>query len=148
MRPVTPCPDRRCPVRHADTAAPREGDLVSATKGETALVGRVAKCTRMLPRRLYTSEGPTECTELVVGVTGPTAGPTLETLRRNGFELVVLERAPELPTEPGVYVDRTGDVWRIFAEGEPLKCLSTSGDMGDVDPANWAPFTKLVKAGE
>ena len=153
MGPLNSCPLANCPaylVPVETPAPPAIGDLVSAVKGETSVIGRVAERRRPpRPRRLYHPDAPTEpLVELVVGITGPTYGPSIDMLKARGFELTVLERAkPKLPTEPGIYADRTGDAWRIFGEGEPLKYLSADGDGGNVDPERWAPFTKLVEAG-
>jgi hypothetical protein len=152
MGPLNSCPSLGCPVYLAPVEAPAPpavGDLVSAVNGETSIIGRVAERRRPpRPRRLY-HDAPTGPTvELVVGITSPTGGPSLAHLEGRGFNVTVLERyVPPLPTAPGLYADRVGDPWRIASEGKPLAFLSTGGEGGG-DPAAWAPFTPLVKAGE
>lgn len=61
-----------------------------------------------------------------------------------------VERLPDpLPTEPGIYLDREGDVWRIFNEGEPLSYLSENAPVYvELIPEKFAPFTPLIPKGE
>jgi hypothetical protein len=44
-----------------------------------------------------------------------------------------------LPTEPGVYTDKQGDVWLVF-DGS-LRCLESPADTKNA--SSYAPFTKL-----
>ena len=56
---------------------------------------------------------------------------------------VVAEQAG-IPTEPGLYVDRWGAVWRISREGGPLQVLD-SYEYGTPDAATRVPFARLVR---
>ena len=58
------------------------------------------------------------------------------------FELI--ERPVTLPTVPGVYLDKQGDVWRLKASR--FLCLSIEGF--DESPNDYAPFTLLRPVAE
>lgn len=45
-----------------------------------------------------------------------------------------------IPDEPGIYVDRWGNVWRKWRDG----IFSMLGDRDDQRPDQYAPFVRLV----
>jgi hypothetical protein len=47
-----------------------------------------------------------------------------------------------LPTEPGLYLDKDGEPWRLSDHGLWRYLLEVEGDL-DVYPENYAPFTRL-----
>jgi len=98
----------------------KEGDLVEAVKG-TRVVRDVVTYTAgpLFPGQLHLGDAR---------IFGPS---TLGTYRNEGWTLTLIDRPKpkvELPTEPGVYIDKDGDPW-------PFKSQS-------LDP-KWAPYTRV-----
>lgn len=59
------------------------------------------------------------------------------------FGFAPYRKQPELPNEPGVYLDRDGDLWELADSGEwPWQHGGAS--YPDQDAAEYAPFTRLV----
>jgi hypothetical protein len=54
---------------------------------------------------------------------------------------LIRERPVVLPTVPGFYVDRDGDVWKLSPSY--FACLGGI-ELDDLDPELYAPFTRLV----
>ena len=76
---------------------------------------------------------------------------TINRQNANAWSLLARPKpAVVLPTEPGVYVDKVGDLW-VIGELPELVCLTSGGhdelerldDGADFYPGNFAPFTKL-----
>jgi len=89
----------------------KEGDLVEAVEGENIVRGRLS--TDACSGDLYMH------------------GWAIKPLLRDGYTLTLIDRPKpkvELPTEPGVYIDKDGDPW-------PFKSQS-------LDP-KWAPYTRV-----
>jgi hypothetical protein len=55
---------------------------------------------------------------------------------------LIRERPVALPTVPGYYIDRDGDVWRRF--DDELIYLGDWNHLDGIKPENYAPFTRLV----
>lgn len=52
---------------------------------------------------------------------------------------------PVLPTEPGHYLDKDGDAWRVYPDGVWLALWSVDPEeRQDASPEGYAPFTRLV----
>ena len=69
-------------------------------------------------------------------------GPDMLAASDHTYELI--ERPVTLPTVPGVYLDKQGDVWRLKASR--FLCLSIEGF--DDAPNEYAPFTLLRPVAE
>ena len=112
----------------------RNGDLVTVTKGETAMTGRV-KGTDFGDFRIAFDDRAIWFN-------------TIEGL--SGWSLEILERATILlPTMPGFYEDKEGSVWRVRIDSS-LHCLSDGSMSRDSlaiinsHPEDYAPFDRLV----
>jgi len=104
-----------------------EGDLITATKGETVITGRL------------------ENSYYGLGLEVKDAGWPTSRLEDNGYEVTVIERA--VPTEPGVYecgnyhetaVLHENGTWFYHGDG------SLSWKMTDKDVRDFGPWTRLV----
>jgi len=52
---------------------------------------------------------------------------------------------PALPTEPGHYLDKDGDAWRVYPDGVWLALWSVDPEeRQDTSPEDYGPFTRLV----
>jgi hypothetical protein len=65
--------------------------------------------------------------------------------RSEGFTLFIEKPKVQLPTEPGHYLDRTGDHWRLFQTGD---WRFPSDDRYDNRAIQFAPFTLLRPVAE
>jgi hypothetical protein len=104
-----------------------EGDLIEATTGENVVRGRLAEDT---------------CSgDLWVH------GWAIKPLQRDGWNITVIEKATpkvELPSEPGVYTDRGGDMWKLTRNDHGDIEFSTEGAfINAATVAAYAPFTRL-----
>lgn len=107
----------------------KAGDLISATRGDTEIRGRL----------WLDGTG-----ELVIDGIGSTA---IADLRRRGFT-VTLELS--LPTEPGFYLDPDGDAWVLTTAGEMVILTNGGVPSAATTPfvTNYAPFTRLEPRAE
>ena len=110
------------------------GDLVTVTKGETVLTGRV-KGTDLGDFRIAFDDRSIWLNTFDL---------------QPGWFLEVLERATiPLPTVPGIYEDKEGGAWRVNAYGE-FHYLSSGLIARDTlefinsHPENYTPFDRLV----
>lgn len=105
-----------------------EGDLIEVVKGE--LVHR----ERAVAHK--TNDGR-------LHLPGLASGPYLDAMEAYGFTVTIIEKAPpKVPSEPGVYLDSYGDLWRI-REGENGLRYKDSRSVANDEPTIYAPFTRL-----
>jgi len=106
----------------------REGDLIRAHKGEIAMEGRVRTDGDDEPLHLHSI-----FREYIVSLDG------------NGFDFLLLERP--MPTEPGAYHDKDGDLWVLDREGNWID-FSTGKRIdrkpGSNPPTQYGPFVRLI----
>jgi len=97
-----------------------EGDLIEAVKGDTVIRGRLRGSGIAGFRDLWVGD----YTRLVSILPGA------------GYALTVIEKAkPKLPEEPGVYVDKDGDPWKLPDESGTLR-------------PEYAPYTRVEPVAE
>lgn len=108
----------------------KEGDLVEAVKGETVVRGRLVE-----PLKSADDFWVGDSTKLLSG------------LRYCGFAVSLVERAqPELPTEPGIYLDGRGNVAQLTADTTDYeeRWFNEYGQyMTHTEVRERAPFTRL-----
>lgn len=107
----------------------REGDLIRAHSGEIAMEGRVRGGDESSPLHLCSV-----FREYIV------------TLDGNGFDFLLLDRP--MPTEPGAYHDKDGDLWVLDREANWID-FSTGKRIdrkpGINPPTQYAPFVRLIE---
>lgn len=80
---------------------------------------------------------------------------SLRDLKDEGWVFTLVKSSFALPTGPGAYTDKTGDIWVIGTSGKLLSVTSGGHNRlypyvpeNDFDPMEYGPFTKLVPEGK